>query len=424
MALALLTAACGKKGPPLPPLVKLPVAPADVVAARRGNTVDLQLTVPATNTDSSRPANVAHVDVYAFTGLRTVTDAVVLAHGTRVASVEVKAPRDPEATTDPDDPADDENSSVEPPEGRGLDQGAVAHVQETLTEAARMETRVVGKHAPPMPPADDGASGPLLGPSRTTMARIYVGVGVTARNRRGPSARRVVVPLTTPPAPPGAPKVTYTETAITVAWPPAPSAVPVQEPAVGRVLPATLLMMSTPRLAYHVYETPPPVVAAAADAKAPGAGPAAAVSLTRTPIVDTSYSDTRMVWGATRCYAVRTVEIADALAVESGESAPACVTLVDTFPPAAPKGLQAVASGEGAINLIWDANTEADLGGYIVLRGIAPGPPRTRLTPTPITDASFRDTGEPGVRYVYAVVAVDKAGNVSQSSDHQEETAR
>jgi len=30
-------AACGKSGPPLPPLVKLPVAPADLVAARQGN---------------------------------------------------------------------------------------------------------------------------------------------------------------------------------------------------------------------------------------------------------------------------------------------------------------------------------------------------------------------------------------------------
>ena len=37
MAIALVTVACGKKGPPLPPLVKLPVAPADFTAARRAN---------------------------------------------------------------------------------------------------------------------------------------------------------------------------------------------------------------------------------------------------------------------------------------------------------------------------------------------------------------------------------------------------
>src|SRR5712691_8878315 len=58
---------CGKKGPPLPPLVKLPVPPADLAAQRRGDTVDLQFTLPSANTDGTKPANVAVVDVYAVT---------------------------------------------------------------------------------------------------------------------------------------------------------------------------------------------------------------------------------------------------------------------------------------------------------------------------------------------------------------------
>ena len=37
----LLCVGCGKKGAPLPPLVKLPVPPADLAATRRGDTVDL-----------------------------------------------------------------------------------------------------------------------------------------------------------------------------------------------------------------------------------------------------------------------------------------------------------------------------------------------------------------------------------------------
>ena len=49
-------------------------------------------------------------------------------------------------------------------------------------------------------------------------------------------------------------------------------------------------------------------------------------------------------------------------------SAPACVTPADTFPPAPPKQLAAIA-GAGVINLIWEPNSEADLAGYIVLRG-------------------------------------------------------
>ena len=125
--------ACGKKGPPLPPLVKLPVPPADLAAARRGDTVDLSFTVPAVNTDGTRPANVASADVYAITAAPTVpplSDANLLKYGTKVGSVEVKAPRDPNLTADADDPSDE----VDPPEGAGLDQGARAALQEPLTD--------------------------------------------------------------------------------------------------------------------------------------------------------------------------------------------------------------------------------------------------------------------------------------------------
>ncbi len=44
--------------------------------------------------------------------------------------------------------------------------------------------------------------------------------------------------------------------------------------------------------------------------------------------------------------------------------------------------------------------------------------------PKPIEDTTFRDGVRPGVHYVYAVRAVDKAGNVSPFSNRVEETAR
>ena len=48
----------------------------------------------------------------------------------------------------------------------------------------------------------------------------------------------------------------------------------------------------------------------------------------------------------------------------------------------------------------------------------------TPLTATPITDLRYRDdTVKSGVRYVYAIVAVDKAGNRSEESNRAEETA-
>jgi hypothetical protein len=85
-------------------------------------------------------------------------------------------------------------------------------------------------------------------------------------------------------------------------------------------------------------------------------------------------------------------------------------------------------AAEGAINLIWEPNGEPDLGGYVVLRGDAPGDTLQPLTTAPITEASYRDAAViPGQRYVYAVVAMDNrfpVPNLSVESERVEETAR
>ena len=141
------------------------------------------------------------------------------------------------------------------------------------------------------------------------------------------------------------------------------------------------------------------------------------------PIAEAQFSDARIEWGAERCYVVRAVETVGDLTLESDAAPPACQKLVDTFPPAAPKGLTAVPT-EGAINLIWQSNGEKDLAGYLVLRAVAPGENLSPVTPSPIQGTTFKDAVEPAVRYVYAVAAVDKAGNTSAPSGAVEATAR
>ena len=190
LAAVLLSVACGKKGPPLPPLVKLAAAPGDFTASRRGDTVDLQFTVPATNTDATRPANVERVDVYAWTGAADASDLTIIKHGEKVASVQVKAPKDPSQTVEPDEPTED----VEAPEGPGLDQGAIAHVRERLAA----------------PVAAEGAP----------MARTYLVVPSGRKGRRGAMSKRVSVPLVTPPPAPAPPVVTYDEQNVIVTWAP------------------------------------------------------------------------------------------------------------------------------------------------------------------------------------------------------------
>ena len=111
----------------------------------------------------------------------------------------------------------------------------------------------------------------------------------------------------------------------------------------------------------------------------------------------------------------------------SDPSPPTCVRLLDIFPPAVPAGLAAVPS-EGGISLIWEPNSELDLGGSLVLRRAVGDATLRILTDTPIPDARFRDTTvTAGTRYIYSVAAVDSQlplPNVSGESMQVEETAR
>jgi predicted phage tail protein len=137
--------------------------------------------------------------------------------------------------------------------------------------------------------------------------------------------------------------------------------------------------------------------------------------LTESAVTAPEFVDKRIEWGGERCYTVRAVHTRGALSVESEPAMPACATLADTFPPAAPTGLIAVAS-EGAINLIWNANTEKDLAGYLLLRAPAETRAFAPAIADPIRDTTFTDKVQPGIPYVYAVVAVDTAGNRSAPS--------
>jgi hypothetical protein len=409
-----ICSSCGKKGPPLPPLLRLPAAPAEINAERRGDDVIVEFNVPFANSDNTRPANVSEVEVFGFTGPASVNDEQLVKHGTRIGGVAVKKPRNPDDTIEPDESAAD----IDPLEGDGLDQGARARVEERLTGAALVPVD-------PTTPAERKrarglkaeAEGPLLGlASPGITARTYVALGVSTRGKKGPPSRRVSVPLVPPPPPPVSVAVTYSETAVTVAWTPAGGA--------ADILPSRPLDVPASTLAYHVYDVAPGSAAAGRPPDAPpSAPPTTETRLTKAPVADMTFSDARMAWGAERCYAVRAVESIDAFTVESERSPAMCVTLTDRFPPAAPKGLGGVASA-GAISLIWEPSAEKDLAGYLVLRAAAPSAALEPLTSEPIPATTFEDKVQPGVRYVYAIVAVDKAGNRSPESNHFEETAR
>jgi hypothetical protein len=292
-------------------------------------------------------------------------------------------------------------------------------------------------------PDERVVTGPLVAPAATQLPRrFYFVVGVSPRGRRSPPSLPVPVPLDLASAAPAAPQVTFTETDMTITWTPsadarsatfaAPAAV--APPTVARSSPTAVTPVAAaipPLIAkslgfqseattYHVFEVP-----AAAAAEDPFAL-TVPTPLTPLPLAVTEHVIKGVTFGVERCFVVRPVErIAGAVVI--GQASPkTCVTPADTFPPAAPRSLAAIA-GEGMISLIWEPNAESDLAGYLVLRGDAPGDTLRAITPEPVAATTYRDTTvRQGTRYVYAVVAVDRATpqNVSARSNRVEETAR
>jgi hypothetical protein len=207
----------------------------------------------------------------------------------------------------------------------------------------------------------------------------------------------VSVPLELPPPPPPPIGINYDEKKITVTW-------KADESSTENVLPSHPFGPLLPQVTYNLYDA------------------TSGQLVNPKPVRENGYEDTRMDWGTKRCYIVRAVVVIARVPVESEPSGPVCEMLVDMFPPSAPKGLDAVATA-GSINLIWEANGEPDLAGYFIWRGVGGGPLQ-RITTEPVTNASFFDGVQAGLKYGYAIQAVDKAGNVSPLSERVEETAR
>jgi predicted small lipoprotein YifL len=440
-------AACGKKGPPLAPFVRVPAPVANVTAQRVGDDIYLSIPVPTANVDGQQPADIASLEVYAI----TATSPPETDEQRKLATLVVTLPVQPIMPVLPPPPAGAEVPAIPPPPG--VDRSAPAIVRETLT--AEMHVAVP---LPPIPgalpvlaaPDEETVVGPLVTPAPTQLPRrYYFVVGVSSRGRKAPASPPVPVPLESATSAPAAPQVTFTEAQMTITWspskdarssvflePPPPPKPVVPVPAVpGAVppaptaprpitvlppLPAKSLGFQSEATTYNLFEVP-----STAAAENPFAVQVP-TALTPAPLVVTEHVIQGVTFGVERCFVVRAVDKIAGATVMGPASAKTCVTPADTFPPAAPRSLAAIA-GDGVISLIWEPNAESDLAGYLVLRGDAPGDTLRAITPEPVTATAYRDTtARPGTRYVYVVVAVDRATpqNVSAQSNRVEEMAR
>jgi hypothetical protein len=433
----LLTVACGKKGPPLAPIVRIP-APVDQIAVRRvGSDVYVTMTVPRQNIDLTMPADVTRIDVFGYTGRVAPPRARFANLGTFVASIPVVPVPPPDAVAPP--PPD--------PNAGGI-QGMPVTVVDTLTADELAQGPVdpplasARAAAPPTTPAK-----PVAAPAPMPLRRFYMAFAFGPRNRPGPPGPAAELTLGEIPLPPVNLAALQTPGGVSVTWEPVGGLIayligsrelPREEmPFVeGVTPPAPAVVLSGAGIAplpegatrYHVYRevapdplalpgpASPTIVPWRAVTPAPAAPPTAALAFEEPAEFERE-----------RCYTVRTVRGDAPAGVESDASPRVCIRPVDVFPPAQPAAPTAVAA-EGAISLIWEPSPEADVGGYVVLRGEAGDATLAPLTQTPVFETSYRDTAvKPGVRYVYAVQAIDTRvplGNVSAPSAPVEETAR
>ena len=431
-------AACGRKGPPLPPLRPVPGPVTAVTARRLGDRVEIHFTIPTTNSDRTSPAAVARVEVYARSvpaeSPRPVQEQIVLKENL-VDTIAVKPPASDNTPPVPNAPAD-----LRPATGDAVT------FQETLPTtaptplpalkgraalAAAAGQRGTGAATPPAgapgqgviptrsPESRSGAAGTasaagasgaaaasgaagaatgaapgaqptaLTPPKPLPPTRYFWIRAVSSHGQPGANGDLVAVALTTPPAPPTNPKITYDEKTLTFTWTPA---------ADGQT--------------FRVYE-----VDRDGHEKNKEGRP-----LNDAPLKTPEFK-APVEFDHERCLAVRAVDITGNAAVESNP-APFCLTPKDTFPPPVPTNLNGLPDA-GTVALRWDPVTAPDLAGYLVLRGEGTGDTLQQLTAAPVAATTYVDsTVRPGVTYVYVVVAVDLSANRSEHSNPYTVTIR
>lgn len=348
-------AACGKEGPPLPPLRPEPGHIREVAASRFDDRIEIRLDIPAANFDGTTPPVIERIEIYMIQAAAAATapGATELLNSKNLLTV---VPVRREAEEPRKEPA------AAAPEAAQGPRAGESHVFVDRVDAA------------------------LVGPVDAPV-RHYLIVGATGRSRRGRPSPILSVPLARQPDSPAEIARTYDEKTLKLSW----------QAAAGRT--------------FRVYE-----------ASGPGGG-ATVKELTTGPIAVAEFE--LPVWfGTPRCFAVRAIETTGRISLVGPIGPGVCETPVDTFPPPAPAGLLAVQDERG-IALRWEPVGVPDLAGYRILRGEGSGETLQQLLQAPIAEATYVDAAiTPGVTYVYTVIAIDKAGNLSQQSNQQRVTAR
>jgi hypothetical protein len=424
---ALATAACGKKGPPLLPFVRQPAAAEVTSALRVGDDVYVTVAVPAANVDGSTPASVQQIDVWGATAAAPPPPSQFLAMATHVATIPVARYPDPA----------DRSGQVVPDPKTGALQGASVTVRDALT-TDEMKERTPAPAAAAKATKQTGAPAPAA--ESPVLHRYYMTVPVSDRKRVGAPSKVVEVPLTSVPGAVPLVSASMKGPSVVLEWEPSggilgfllgralpiePSPVDERPTSAATKTAGTAAAAAGPTL-YNVYRdlSPDPLaLPESTAAESPWASnPESPVN--SKPLTTLTFQDEGVpVDGRRRCYHVRAVRGSGNQRVESASSPRACIVPVDTEPPARVTNLSANVE-EGSITLRWDPNGEEDLRGYIVLRRESADDTLQEITGESIVSGTRHADSQvaSGRTYTYVVQAVDNRIPVPNVSDPVEIT--
>ncbi|MFC2142709.1 fibronectin type III domain-containing protein [Acidobacteriota bacterium] len=378
VALLALFCSCGKKGPILPPLVKIPQAVEGAVLAQIGTEFHLRWRLPSSYTDGSPIEKFAALEIWIFELDKEVGPSV----------------EDEEKVEEAEKEAQEEIKE-ETPDAAPIPAAAfVPPGPDRMRSEARLLEEVLPERFGEFQKDPEGAPlefSHVFSFERSQIGKKWYGFSFKVRDARGRfsdfSSWVTAEPLNVTVFPRGL-KADLSRNRITLTW---------RAPArnLDQTEPAVLT-------GYNVYRS---------------AGKEDPRKLNAAPITEATYEDRDIVFGSTYRYFVRAVTGTAAPLGESEDSRPVEVEAKDTFAPSAPKGLIAIA-GEDFISLSWDRSRERDLASYRVWRRPSGAGEYELMTPEGIKEASYTDSSaQKNIRYEYAVTSLDQEENESPRSD-------
>ncbi|HEV3074206.1 MAG TPA: hypothetical protein VHB47_07305, partial [Thermoanaerobaculia bacterium] len=447
LAIALALAACGKEGPPTPPLRAVPAPVKDLAVRQRGTHVLLSFTYPQTTPGGGALNGVTKVEVYEAVLQPPPLKAPAKAtEEKKPGSAKAAGATAPEAgkagakaTATGAATAGEPGAAAVEPGAAGSPAGATAA---TAGKAAAAPAPGAAA-APSMPSPLDPRQYESLAKLRLTLTSKDLGAATLGN--------QLIIDLPLPEPLPAA-----TATAPAAAPGPAPAKVPpgtTTAKAAAGAATATAAAGLTRDYAVRAYgpqgdrsafsnqallmpkEPPQPPAAVTVTPQAdgilvawkpePNGGSyavyrrAATERFSSKPLAlvrggETRHLDQTARFGQSYIYSVTTVDPRQPL-VESAIKAEQEIRYVDVYPPPVPEELVAVAEA-GRARLVWRQSEAPDLAGYIVYRKGATGD-YARLTAKPIAATNYVDTAVvAGQSYDYRVTAIDQVGNESAPS--------